>query len=78
MQKCSSADYAYIQGFGSECLTTTFYRTKDGGCGVSCGSFCGTLGEFRAKVQKTHGDSKHAREYLMAADLMELHIAAGS
>ena len=68
------ADYAYAHGFGSVNRTTTFFRIKDGGIGVRCGCFYGTLGEFRAKVRETHGDGKLAQEYLMLADLMEMRF----
>ena len=71
---CGDADYAYAHGFGSVNRTTTFFRLKDGGVGVRCGCFYGTLGEFRAKVRETHGDGKLAQEYLMLADLMELRF----
>ena len=70
-------DYATVGGFGSEQRTTTFFRKKDGTVGVKCGCFYGTLEEFRGKVKKTHKDSKYAQEYLMIADLMELHFAGG-
>ena len=69
-----NADYAYAHGFGSVNRTTTFFRLKDGGVGVRCGCFYGTLGEFREKVRETHKDTKKAREYLMLADLMELRF----
>ena len=69
------ADYAYAHGFGSEYRTTTFFRLKDGGVGVRCGCFYGTLQEFRDKVRETHGKTKKAREYLMLADLMELRFS---
>ena len=65
------ADYAYAHGFGCVNRTTTFFRLKDGGVGVKCGCFYGTLDEFREKVQETHGNGKLAQEYLMLADLME-------
>ena len=67
-------DYTYIHGFGSEQRTTTFYRQKDGTVGVKCGCFTGNLQEFREKVKETHRSSKYAEEYLMIADLMELHF----
>ena len=69
-----NADYAYAHGFGSINRTTTFFRLKDGGVGVRCGCFYGTLQEFRDKVRKTHGETKKAKEYLMLADLMELRF----
>ena len=68
------AEYTTIKGFGRECRTTTFFRLKNGEVGVRCGCFYGTIEQFREKVQETHGDSKYAKEYLMIADLMELHF----
>lgn len=67
-------DYTTIKGFGRECRSTTFFRQKDGSIGVVCGCFYGTLDEFRKKVRETHGESKYAKEYLMIADLMEMHF----
>lgn len=67
-------DYACIKGFGRKWRNTTFFRTKDGGVSVVCGCFYGTLQEFREKVKETHGESKMAKEYLMIADLMEMHF----
>ena len=72
---CGNADYAYAHGFGSVYRTTTFFRLKDGGVGVCCGCFYGTLQEFRDKVRETHKETKKAREYLMLADLMELRFS---
>lgn len=73
-QVYGNADYAYAHGFGSINRTTTFFRLKDGGVGVRCGCFYGTLQEFRDKVRKTHVETKKAKEYLMLADLMELRF----
>ena len=64
-------DYTTAKGFGREYRTTTFFRLKDGGIGVRCGCFYGTLDEFRKKVKETHKESKLGKEYLMLADLME-------
>lgn len=71
---CWNTDYTAVRGFGREQRVTTFYRLKDGDIGVTCGCFHGTIKQFRDKVKKTHGDSKYAKEYLMIADLMELHF----
>ena len=70
-QVYGNADYAYAHGFGSINRTTTFFRLKDGGVGVQCGCFYGTMQEFRDKVRETHGDSAIAEEYLDLAALME-------
>ena len=63
-----------IGGFGREERTTYFFKLTDGNIGVRCGCFAGNLDEFREKVKETHGESKMAKEYLMAADLMEYHF----
>ena len=69
-----NGDYAYAHGFGSVNRTTTFFRLKDGGVGVRCGCFYGTLAQFRDKIRETHGETKKAQEYLMLADLMKLRF----
>ena len=68
-----AADFAVISGFGRVFRTTTFFRCKDN-VRCQCGCFYGTVDEFRSKVRETHGNSKYAKEYLMIADLMELHF----
>lgn len=67
-------DIAYVRGFGSEYRPTTFFRCEDGKIRTQCGCFYGTIDEFRKQVKETHEDSKFAKEYLMIADLMELHF----
>lgn len=68
------SEWSLVTGFGRVGRTTTFFRCKDGKVRVQCGCFYGYLDEFRAKVKETHGDGKMGREYLMIADLMELHF----
>lgn len=68
------SDYAYVSGFGSTFCATTFFRLRNGKIGVQCRCFYGTLEEFREKVRETHGNNKYAKEYLMIADLMEMHF----
>ena len=70
----SNHDYAIVGGFGSHFRTTTFFRCSDGQIRTQCGCFHGTLDEFRERVKKNHGDSKFAKEYLVIADLMEMHF----
>lgn len=67
----NNIDYAVVQGFGSVCRATTFFRENDKGIAVRCGCFYGDLDKFRERVKETHRDSKLAKEYLMLADLME-------
>ena len=68
------SDIALIKGFGSKLRATSFFRCVDGLVRCQCGCFYGTVDEFRSKVRETHGNSKYAKEYLMIADLMELHF----
>lgn len=69
-----NAHYMTISPIGSRDDCITFMRTKTLEIYVSDGCFFGSIAEFRAKVQKTHGDNKHARAYLLAADLAESRI----
>ena len=70
-----NADYALVQGFGTEFRCTTFYRGKNKKIMVNCGCFHGDLEGFRKQVKETRS-GKIAKEYLMIADLMENHFAS--
>ena len=59
---------------GSRNGFTTFFRTKNLFIGVACGCFRGNVDEFVEKVKKTHGDNKHAKTYLAAAELAKMQI----
>lgn len=63
-----------IGPMGSRNGFTTFFRTKNLFIGVSCGCFCGNVDEFVEKVKETHGDNKHAKAYLVAAELAKMQI----
>ena len=52
-----------IGAIGSRNDFTTFFRNKKGEIKVKCGCFLGTVDEFLAKVQQTHGDNKFAVVY---------------
>lgn len=69
----ANEDYTVIQGFGTEYRPTTFYRCLDSKIRVKCGCFSGTIDEFRERV-KTTREGYIVDEYLMIADLMELHF----
>lgn len=71
---CGKAHYLQIGPAGSRNDYTTFMRDKKGVIYVSCGCFFGSIMEFREKVRETHGNNKHAKVYLAAADLAELQI----
>ncbi len=47
----------------------------DAGVLVTAGCFHGTLDEFRAAVEATHGNNEHGREYAAAIALIEAHAA---
>ena len=47
----------------------------DKGIAVKAGCFSGMLDEFRAAVEKTHGDTDHGKEYQMAMLMIEAHAA---
>ena len=69
-----NADYLCFKGLGSCNRNTTFFKCKDGHIHVSCGCFSGTIEEFTAKVKETHGDSKFAKEYLAAIEIVKIHF----
>ena len=69
-----NADYLLIGPIGSRFSFTTFFKNKDKGITVSCGCFLGSISDFRAKVEKTHKNNKHAKLYILAADMAELQI----
>ena len=59
---------------GSRNGTTTFYRNKNNGISVTCGCFNGSIEDFLARVNETHGDNKHGQVYRAAAELAKLQI----
>ena len=73
---CGNDDYTTIKGFGTCFRTTTFFRCKDKTVKVACGCFLGTIAEFRKQVKRTRS-GKIAKEYLMIADLMDMHFKEG-
>ena len=70
----SNKDFIIIGPIGSRSDFTTFYKNKDENVCVRCGCFSGTVDEFLAVVQKTHGDNRFGREYRIAAELAKAHI----
>ena len=73
----SDQDILVVDNIGSRNDITTFYKTADGGIGVTCGCFSGTIDEFAAAVEKTHGDNKYGREYRTTIELAKIHIGIG-
>ena len=67
-------DYLYIYSIGSLDDSVTFYRLKDGGVGVSCGCFTGTLNDFIEAVAEEHGDNQHGKEYMAAVELAKVRF----
>ena len=67
----SSSDVLIVGPIGSRNGYTTIYHT-DKGIFVRCGCFRGSLNEFSKKVKKTHGESKHAKDYLTLIDFVKV------
>lgn len=70
----SNKDFIVIGPIGSRNGFTTFYKNKDENVCVRCGCFSGTVDEFLAAVQKTHGDNQYGKEYKLAAQLAKVHM----
>lgn len=68
------SDFMSVGPIGSRQDITTFYRTRYGSIGVTCGCFNGTIDEFLKRVEQVHGDSEFATEYRKAADLARFTI----
>lgn len=66
----SSSDVLTVGPIGSRNDYTTIYHT-DKGIFVRCGCFRGSLNEFSEKVKETHGESKHAKDYLALIDFVK-------
>jgi hypothetical protein len=64
--------YFSIGPIGSRADYLTLWLT-DKGQFVKAGCFTGTLDEFAASVEKTHGENDHGKEYQMAILLMKSH-----
>ena len=67
-------DTFWISAIGSRYGTTTFFRCADGKVRVTCDCFYGDLDEFLAKVEKTHGDSKHGKVYKKLIELAKIQM----
>ena len=63
-----------VEPIGSRNATTTFFRDKNGEISVVCGCFYGNIDNFLKKVEKTHGDNRHAKAYRAAAELARIQI----
>ena len=59
-------DFITIGPIGSRNDITTFYRLKQGGIGVKCGCFNGTIEEFEAAAHETHAGNEHEKAYMAA------------
>ena len=66
--------FLQIGPIGSRQDVVTLWIT-DGGPIVQAGCFYGTIDEFVAKVERTHGTNVHAEEYLAVVALFRIHVA---
>ncbi|MDO5785681.1 MAG: hypothetical protein Q4P20_11525, partial [Eubacteriales bacterium] len=63
-----------ISPIGSRNDTITFFRTKELKIAVKIGCFYGDIDQFEKKVKLTHGENKHAKAYMLAAQLARVRI----
>ena len=70
--KCNH--FLVVGPIGSRMDYATFLRNKEGIIKVVCGCFYGTINEFLAKVDQTHGNSKHMFSYRAASELARVQI----
>jgi len=61
-----------IGPIGSRCAYLAAYITTSG-VFVRAGCFFGSLAEFSATVNKTHGENEHGQEYNAAIQMIEAH-----
>ena len=73
-QVSEQIDFFIISNIGSRNDTTTFFKCEDSNIRVSCGCFYGNLSEFKDKIIETHGDNKHAKDYLAAIQFAEIKM----
>ena len=72
----SKTDHIVVVGpIGIRDDYTTFFRNNKNGITVTCGCFTGDIDQFLKWVSATHGDSKHAVVYKLAAELAQKQIA---
>ena len=65
-----ASDILIVGPIGSRNSYTNIFHT-DKGIFVRCGCFEGSLNEFSEKVKETHGESKHAKDYLALIDFVK-------
>lgn len=63
-----------ISPIGSEGGCLTAFVEKDGTIRLSRGCFNGTIDEFSAAVEETHGASKNGDEYRLAVELIKSRL----
>lgn len=69
-----NAEWLLIGPIGSRKAFTTFYNTKVGEIGVTCGCFVGNINAFAEQVEKEHGDNEHGVAYRAAIELAKVLI----
>ena len=71
-QVSNRSSLGWFSQVGSENGTLTWALTDDGGVWVSRGCFAGSLDDFAAAVEETHGDSKTGKEYRLLIEFIRL------
>lgn len=67
-------DFFTIDGVGSRCESTTFYRGYNDKIYVSCGCFNNTIDKFEKAVHKTHKGTFYEKQYNAAIELARVHF----
>mgnify|MGYP000508740480 CR=1 FL=1 len=65
----------WLSCVGSENGTLCWFLQKDRTVAVRRGCFSGSLDDFRAAIEETHGDSPHGQQYRLLIQFIELRAA---
>lgn len=69
-----TSDIMSFNGVGSSCGILTAMRASNGGILIMRGCFHGTIDEFAAAVEETHGASKFGSEYRLLVQFIRLRM----
>ena len=69
--------WVQIGPIGSRAATLTASADAVIGVRVTTGCFSGSLAEFEAAVQETHGDTEHGKHYRLAIALIKAKLGGG-
>jgi len=70
----TSKQISWFSHVGSEDGTLTAYINKNAEIEITRGCFKGNIDEFETAVNKTHGNNKYAKEYLILIQFIRLRF----